>query len=293
MLNTILRTGQAVILGTLLLHDARAQNAAPAERNAVNSAARPGGMMADSPVTFPKEGALPSKYPKAKIDALVYVRRGGGCQHYKEEGRVAKYILPRKPNLVYIGGISQKDIASIREVIHQLRVGLPEVEILLATGTFGTADPRDAAVLAAAPHSGTGAYGQALKELAGAEHGAYLAQPDRQIVPLQQGGPVAGILGFGSGAAMPNPTLFVHSPWVGQPGATDPVNFAPDVKCPVIIGLGLRDYGLSPPPGIIAAYAYLSGERAIVASPWEGHCYPPKFQQLQATAWDKHIAAKR
>ena len=42
---------------------ATAQDAAPADRNAVNTAARPGGMMADSPVTFPKQGALPAKYP--------------------------------------------------------------------------------------------------------------------------------------------------------------------------------------------------------------------------------------
>jgi alpha-L-fucosidase len=262
-MNALLRTGQAILLGGLLLQNAGAQNAAPADRNAVNTTFRPGDMMADSPVTFPKEGALPSKYrqdvpergepvekdyylfstpcrsvaqinqiqaempkgeftappgdweplsrtrriltqggelrlmavgdsivndtmrsgwvaklqeayPKAKIDALVYVRGGGGCQHYKEEGRVAKYILPRKPDLVYIGGISQKDIASIREVVQQLRAGLPEVEILLATGTFGTTDPRDPAALAKAPHSGMGAYGQALKELAAAEHCAYL-----------------------------------------------------------------------------------------------------------------------
>jgi lysophospholipase L1-like esterase len=87
---------------------------------------------------------------------------------------VAKNILPRKPNLVYIGGISQKDVASIREVIRQLRAGLPEVEILLATGAFGTADPRDPAALAGAPHSGTGAYGQSLKKLAAEERCAYL-----------------------------------------------------------------------------------------------------------------------
>ena len=241
---SILCSGQAIILCALLCQPASAQNAAPSDRNAINTAARPGGMMADSPVAFPKEGVLPAKYPpdvrerseptekdfflfstpcrsvvqinkieaempkgeftappgdweplartrriltqsgelrlmavgdsivndtmrsgwvaklqeaypKAKIDALVYVRGGGGCQHYKEEGRVANYILPRKPNLVYIGGISQKDIASTREVIRQLRAGLPEVEILLATGTFGTADPRDPAALAKAPHSGT------------------------------------------------------------------------------------------------------------------------------------------
>ena len=70
------------------------------------------------------------------------------------------------------------------------------------------------------------------------------------------------------------------------------MNFAPDVKCPVIIGLGLRDYGLSPAPGIIAAYAYLPGERAIVSSPWEGHCYPPKFQALQNTAWERLVAPR-
>ncbi len=117
---------------------------------------------------------LGEAYPKAKIVATVYVRGGGGCQHYKEEGRVAKNIVPRKPDLVFIGGISQKDIASIREVIHQLRAGLPEVEILLATGTFGTADPRDPAALAKAAHSGTGAYGKALKQLAAEEHCAFL-----------------------------------------------------------------------------------------------------------------------
>lgn len=159
MLTAILRAGCVIILSAILSQQASAQNAAPTDRNAVNTLARPGGMMADSLVTFPKEGALPSKYSPDVRDRAEPVE--------KEEGRVAKYILPRKPNVVYIGGISQKDIASIREVIHQLRAGLPEVEILLATGTFGTADPRDAAALADVSHSGTGAYGQALKELAG------------------------------------------------------------------------------------------------------------------------------
>jgi len=75
-------------------------------------------------------------YPKADIRATIYVRGGGGCQHYKEENRIAKHVIPRKPDLVFIGGISQKDIDSIREVIHQLRSALPEVEILLASGTL-------------------------------------------------------------------------------------------------------------------------------------------------------------
>ena len=31
------------------------------------------------------------------LRATVYVRGGGGCQRYKEEGRIAKYVIPRKP----------------------------------------------------------------------------------------------------------------------------------------------------------------------------------------------------
>jgi lysophospholipase L1-like esterase len=247
----------------LLAGWASAQNAAPPDRNAVNTTARPVNIMADSPVQFPKAGAMPpiyppdgheqgepaeqgyyifsspcrslaqiakiqsempkgefapppadwahlgrtrrvlveggelrllavgdsivndtmrsgwvaklqEAYPKASINATVYVRGGGGCQHYKEEGRVAGNIVPRQPDLVFIGGISQRDIASIGEVIHQLRAALPEVEILLATGAFGTADPRDPQALAQASHSGTGAYGQALKALAAQERCAYL-----------------------------------------------------------------------------------------------------------------------
>ena len=118
---------------------------------------------------------LAEAYPKAQIRGTVYVRGGGGCQHYKDEGRIAKNILPRKPDLVFIGGISQRDIASIRECIHQVRAGLPAVEFLLASGAFGSnADPRNPAELAKAPHSGSAPYGAALKQLAAEEHCAYL-----------------------------------------------------------------------------------------------------------------------
>lgn len=117
---------------------------------------------------------LAEAYPQARISASVYVRGGGGCQHYKENGRIAKVVVPKNPNLVLLGGISQQDIASIREVIQQLRAALPEAEILLATGTFGTADPRVPEELAAARHSGTGEYGKELQSLAATENCAYL-----------------------------------------------------------------------------------------------------------------------
>lgn len=115
---------------------------------------------------------LQEAYPKAKITGTVYVRGGGGCQHYREEDRVAKHVVPLKPDLVFIGGISQKDIESIREVIQQLRAGLPEVEILLATGTFGSADPRDPD----APEKieDPAGYTQSLKKLAAEQRCAFL-----------------------------------------------------------------------------------------------------------------------
>jgi hypothetical protein len=115
---------------------------------------------------------LAEAYPKASLRGTVYVRGGGGCQHYKEEGRIAKHVIPRQPDLVFLGGISQKDIASIGEVIHQLRAGLPEVEILLATGTFGTSDPRDPG--ARAKIQEPGGYTDALKKLAAEERCAFL-----------------------------------------------------------------------------------------------------------------------
>ena len=86
----------------------------------------------------------------------------------------SKCVIPRKPDLVFIGGISQKDIESIRTVIRELRTALSEVEIVLASGTFGTADPREPEELAKAAHSGTGAYGAALQKLATEEKCAYL-----------------------------------------------------------------------------------------------------------------------
>ena len=256
-------TLHALFLTASLTLTAPAQNAAPADRNPANTTTRPGGMSADSPVSFPKEGALPAKfppdvkeeswpvekeyylfsspcrslaqiqkiqaqmpdgkftppvndwknltrtrrilteggtlhlmaigdsivndtmrsgwvallreaYPKADVRATVYVRGGGGCQHYREDDRIAKVVVPRKPDLVFLGGISQKNIESIGVVIDQLRAALPDVEILLGTGAFGTVDPRDAQTLATAPHSGTGAYGAALRQLAAEKQCAYL-----------------------------------------------------------------------------------------------------------------------
>ncbi len=243
---------------------APAQDAAPADRNTVNTRAKPGGMLADSPVEFPAQGALPARfpsdlkveqfdpgepdyylfgsperslaqvdqiqaamppgrftpppndwryltntrriltqggelrlmaigdsivndtmrsgwlsglraaYPMAEITATVYVRGGGGAQHFRENDRLVRQVFPRRPDLVFLGGISQRSIADLAALIEQLRDGLPQVEILLGTGAFGTTDPRDASALAEAPHSGTGDYGRRLRQLAEEQHCAFL-----------------------------------------------------------------------------------------------------------------------
>ena len=113
-------------------------------------------------------------YPKATIRATVFVRGGGSCRHYREGDRVQTYLLPLKPDLVIIGGISQgRDYDAIRDVVGQIRAGLPACEFLFATGVFGSTDPRCDDAMAAAQHSGTSDYGRDLKALADALGCAY------------------------------------------------------------------------------------------------------------------------
>ena len=118
---------------------------------------------------------LAEAYPKADIRGNVYVRGGGGCRHYWVEDRVPKFLVPLKPDLVFIGGISQQqNYEAIRSVISQIREGLPETEILLASGAFGGVDPRRPDALAKAQHSGSSDYGAELKKIAVEMDCAYL-----------------------------------------------------------------------------------------------------------------------
>lgn len=76
-------------------------------------------------------------YPQVKIERVTSVRGSTGCWWYKEENRVEEYVLKHTPDLLVIGGISQRnDVDSIREVIHQVRAK-QQPEILLMTPAFG------------------------------------------------------------------------------------------------------------------------------------------------------------
>ncbi len=77
-------------------------------------------------------------YPKCAIKKVLSLRGSTGCWYYKEDNHVQEYVLQHQPDLLVIGGISQReDVASIKEVIHQCRAKLPELEVLLITPVFG------------------------------------------------------------------------------------------------------------------------------------------------------------
>ncbi|TLD72208.1 SGNH/GDSL hydrolase family protein [Phragmitibacter flavus] len=84
------------------------------------------------------EHLLARDYPQTKIKKTLSVRGSTGCWWYQEENRVEEYVIRHNPDLLVIGGISQRDdIAAIRSVIHQCRAKLPNLEILLLSPTFG------------------------------------------------------------------------------------------------------------------------------------------------------------
>jgi hypothetical protein len=86
---------------------------------------------------------LERMYPKCRVVKIRSVRGSTGCWWYKEEGRVGEWVLKHEPDLLMIGGISQRDdTESIRTVIHQVRAARPQVEVLLLSPVFGTYDPR-------------------------------------------------------------------------------------------------------------------------------------------------------
>jgi hypothetical protein len=86
---------------------------------------------------------LERAYPDVQIHKVTSVRGSTGCWWYKEPGRVQQFVLDHEPELVIIGGISQKnDVSSIREVIRQIR-DKSQADILLMTECFGRVDPLD------------------------------------------------------------------------------------------------------------------------------------------------------
>jgi hypothetical protein len=84
------------------------------------------------------------RYPRCKIEKIVSIRGSTGCWWYKQENRVQDYVLKYNPDLLMIGGISQReDVESIRAVIKQVRAAM-DPDILVMTPAFGSMTDRDA-----------------------------------------------------------------------------------------------------------------------------------------------------
>ena len=104
-------------------------------------------MLGDSIVNDTSRSAwdlvLMQRHPNCRIEKVTSVRGSTGCWWYKGPGRVQKFVLDHDPDLVIIGGISQRDdLASIRDVIGQIR-DKSSPDILLMSGAFGSVDPFD------------------------------------------------------------------------------------------------------------------------------------------------------
>jgi hypothetical protein len=109
---------------------------------------------------------LKETYPRSSVQMTTIVRGGTGCWYYREADRIRDLLAPERPDLVILGGLSERgDVEAIAEVVRQIR-SRTDAEILLTTAVFGNMDPYDAATLIVDPCSGYGTYGERLRDLA-------------------------------------------------------------------------------------------------------------------------------
>lgn len=81
---------------------------------------------------------LMRNYPKCRVIKIASLRSSTGCTYYQEDNRVEHYVLRHKPDLLVIGGISNRgDAEAVRSVIRQVRAREPDTEVLLLTPVFG------------------------------------------------------------------------------------------------------------------------------------------------------------
>ena len=84
------------------------------------------------------EQLLMRNYPKCKITKIASLRGSTGCTYYQDDNRVEQYVLRHKPDLLLIGGISNRgDAEAVRSVIRQVRAQKPDTEVMLLTPVFG------------------------------------------------------------------------------------------------------------------------------------------------------------
>jgi hypothetical protein len=82
-------------------------------------------------------------YPDTAITKTAVVRGSTGCWWYREPERMKRYVIDQKPDLLIIGGISQRhDVDAVLAVALQAKT-MTGCDVLLMTGAFGNMDPTD------------------------------------------------------------------------------------------------------------------------------------------------------
>ena len=82
---------------------------------------------------------LERMYPKCKVEWILSNRSSTGCWYYQEENRVEEYVLRHQPDLLMIGGISNRnDTEAIRSVVRQVREK-SATEMMLLSQVMGAA----------------------------------------------------------------------------------------------------------------------------------------------------------
>ncbi len=114
-------------------------------------------------------------YANIEIKKFTSIRGNTGCWWYEQDDRIAEYVLAMQPNLVIIGGISQRgDIEAITSAIRQIRSS-STADILLMTGPFGrNVDPRNESVWSAISNPAPDSYEVMLEQLAEQENCEFL-----------------------------------------------------------------------------------------------------------------------
>ena len=117
---------------------------------------------------------LERMYPRCKIEKIASLRGSTGCWYYKLDNHVEEYVLRHKPDLLMIGGISQReDVDSIRAVIQQVRAQ-QSPEIMLLTPAFGALPDRHIKEWTFEIPPAGDSYRTRLKRLAAEEHCGFI-----------------------------------------------------------------------------------------------------------------------
>lgn len=109
-------------------------------------------------------------YPAAHVELITSTRGGTGCQYYEQDNRVQEYVIRYHPDLLIIGGISNRgQVEAIRSVIHQVQQAISP-EIMVITGAFGQdRSPREIKDWTPAMDLDGPGYRQALRQMAAEE----------------------------------------------------------------------------------------------------------------------------